>query len=79
MLIKSQKVKCIGKEILKGVSKTGKDYETKNVYYQDNDGLSITTSFNNDIVYSKATKDKMYSLIIYLSPNGRLQINNIEE
>lgn len=80
MIIKSLKTKCKGKEEVKGISgKTGKEYNNKQVYFEDADGTIITLSFVNDIVYNKATKDKEFILKFYISPNGRINLNDIGE
>ena len=80
MIIKSEKIKCKGKEERKGTSKaTGNEYINKVVYFEDKDSTIIEMSFCNDLVYNKATKDKEYQLKFYLSPNGRINLNDIGE
>lgn len=80
MLVKSQKLKCLGKEEEKKVSKrTGNEYLDKMISFEDTDGTVITTHLNNDVCYNKATKDKMYSLIYYVTPTGNITLNNLGE
>lgn len=77
MIIKSEKVKIVGKGERSG-EKNGRLWTSKDVYFQDKDGTTIQTAFNNDVVYNKAVENKDCILKVYLSPNGRFNLNDIE-
>ena len=80
MIIKSEKLKCKGKEEVKGISKqTGNEYINKKIYLEDKDGTILEISFCNDIVFNKAIKDKDYTLKYYLAPNGKINLNDLGE
>lgn len=79
MIIKSEKLKCQGKEELERNKRDGSGtFKTKNVYFQDKEGLTITFSFCNDVVYNKAIKDKEYILKFYIDMYGKSILNDIE-
>lgn len=79
MIIKSEKIKCKGKEEMKGISKQGKEYTNKIIYFEDKDNTILSIPFCNEMVFNKATKDKDYTLKFYLSPNGKINLNDIGE
>lgn len=79
MIIKSEKLKCQGKEELERNKRDGSGtFKTKNVYFTDRDGLTITFSFCNDIVYNKAQKEKEFILKFYIDMYGKCTLNDIE-
>ena len=75
MILKSEKVKLNAKEKRNGV-KDGKEWKSNDLYFDDN-GINLMISFVPEITWNKAEVGQTYELKYYVSPNGRIQINDI--
>lgn len=75
MILKSEKVKCTAKDKRNG-QKDGREWKSNDLYFDDN-GINCMIAFVPEVTWNKAEVGQYYEIKYYLSPFGKISINDI--